>query len=56
MDRDDALARIAAQISRDERVAAADYVVDNSFSLEDLDAQVARLWSWIEERRVPLEG
>ncbi len=56
MDRDDALARIAAQISREERVAGADYVVDNSFSLEDLDAQVTRLWSWIEEQRGSLEG
>jgi len=56
MDRDDALARIAAQISREERVAGADYVVDNSSSLEDLDAQVARLWSWIEDQRGSLEG
>jgi dephospho-CoA kinase len=54
MDRDDALARIAAQISREERVAVADYVVDNSSSLEDLDAQVAELWSWIEQRRASL--
>jgi dephospho-CoA kinase len=51
MDRDDALARIAAQITREERVAGADYVVDNSSSLEDLDTQVAELWSWIEQRR-----
>jgi len=54
MDRDDALARIAAQISREERVAVADYVVDNSSSLEDLAAQVAVLWSWIEQRRASL--
>jgi len=54
MDRDDALARIAAQISREERVAVADYVVDNSSSLEDLDAQVAELWSRIEQRRASL--
>jgi dephospho-CoA kinase len=54
MDRDDALARIAAQISREERAAGADYVVDNSSSLEDLDVQVARLWSWIEDRRASL--
>jgi dephospho-CoA kinase len=54
MDRDDALARIAAQISREERVAVADYVVDNSSSLEALDAQVAELWSWIEQRRASL--
>jgi dephospho-CoA kinase len=52
MDRRDALARIGAQIGREERVAGADYVLDNSSTLEDLDAQVARLWTWIRERRV----
>jgi dephospho-CoA kinase len=51
MDRGDALARIAAQTSRPERVAGADFVVDNSSSLAHLDSEVARLWSWIEERR-----
>ena len=54
MDREDAMARIGAQISREERLAGADYVVDNSSSLEDLDAQVVRLWAWIGERRVSL--
>jgi dephospho-CoA kinase len=51
MDRGDAEARVAAQISREERVAGADFVVDNSSSVEHLDAEVARLWDWIEERR-----
>ena len=51
MDREDAMARIGAQISREERLEGADYVVDNSSSLKDLDAQVTRLWAWIAERR-----
>jgi dephospho-CoA kinase len=51
MDRDDALARIAAQVSREERVSWADFVVDNSSTIEHLDAEVDRLWAWIEERR-----
>lgn len=51
MDRRDALARIGAQISREERLAGADYVIDNSSSFEDLDAQVGRLWAWLKERR-----
>jgi dephospho-CoA kinase len=51
MDRDDALARIAAQISREERLASADFVVDNSSTLEQLDLEIDRLWTWIEQRR-----
>jgi dephospho-CoA kinase len=55
MDRSDALARVAAQITREERVAIADYVVDNSSSLKHLDAQVARLWAWMGERMASLD-
>jgi dephospho-CoA kinase len=51
MDREDALARIAAQVSREERLGWADFVVDNSSTLQHLDAEIARLWAWIEERR-----
>jgi dephospho-CoA kinase len=51
MDRDDALARVAAQISREERLASADFVVDNSSTLEQLDLEIDRLWTWIEQRR-----
>jgi len=51
MDRADALARIGAQIGRDERLALADFVLDNSSSLEHLDAEVDRLWRWIGARR-----
>ncbi len=41
---DDARARTAAQASRDQRRAAATVVVDNSGSLDDLDARVDELW------------
>jgi dephospho-CoA kinase len=51
MDRDDALARIAAQVSREERLGWADFVVDNSSTLQHLDAEVDRLWAWVAERR-----
>jgi dephospho-CoA kinase len=56
MDRRDALARIAAQISRSERLAGADFVVDNSSTIAHLGTEVARLWSWIEERRAQVQG
>jgi len=41
--RDHAEAIIAAQVDRQQRLALADDVVDNSGSLEDLDGQVAEL-------------
>lgn len=48
MDEADARARVAAQPSRPERLALADYVVDNSSGPEELAAQVTALWAWIE--------
>jgi dephospho-CoA kinase len=44
MQRSDALARMAAQASRDQRLAAADYVVPNDASMADLDVTVDALW------------
>jgi dephospho-CoA kinase len=41
----DAKARIAAQATREQRLAIADYVVDNSGSLAQLKAEVDDLWS-----------
>jgi dephospho-CoA kinase len=41
----DADARIAAQATREQRLAIADYVVDNSGSLAQLRAEVDDLWS-----------
>ncbi|HUA95272.1 MAG TPA: dephospho-CoA kinase [Acidimicrobiales bacterium] len=51
MDRADAEARVAAQISREERLADADFVVDNSSTVEHLAEEADRLWGWLEERR-----
>jgi dephospho-CoA kinase len=47
MDEADARARIAAQASRAERLALADYVVDNSASPAHLGAEVGTLWEWL---------
>jgi dephospho-CoA kinase len=43
----DARARVARQAGREHRLAAADYVVDNSGTIEALDAELDRLWVWI---------
>ncbi len=45
MDEDDARARINSQISREERRRRATHVIDNSGSLESLDAQLDELWA-----------
>ena len=44
---DDARARIARQATRDERLAAADFVIDNSGTPADLEPQIDRLWAWL---------
>lgn len=43
--REQAKARIAAQASRDQRLAVAGIVIDNSGSLAELDRQVGELWA-----------
>jgi len=43
----DARARIARQASREERLARADFVVDNTGSLAALEPQLDALWTWI---------
>ena len=45
MSRADAEARMAAQASRQDRLAAADYVIANNGSLADLDRETDRVWS-----------
>jgi dephospho-CoA kinase len=45
-----ARARMAAQASREQRLAVADIVIDNSGSLADLDRRVAEVWSQLEHR------
>jgi len=44
LDVDDARRRIAAQATREERLAVADVVIDNSGDLPALEIQVDRLW------------
>jgi dephospho-CoA kinase len=44
----DARARIANQASREERLAKADFVVDNSGDPAQLEAQIDAAWAWIE--------
>ncbi|WP_344528697.1 dephospho-CoA kinase [Streptomyces albiaxialis] len=44
MDEGEARARMAAQATREERLAVADAVIDNDGPLEDLEPQVRRLW------------
>jgi dephospho-CoA kinase len=48
--RDQIQARMAAQASREQRLAIADIVVDNSGSLAELDRQVGELWSELRRR------
>ncbi len=48
-DREDAEARIRAQISRDERKQEADYVLDNSGDRAALEHEVDKLWDWLVE-------
>ena len=43
----DARARIARQSSRDDRLRDADFVVDNSGEVDELDPQIAELWAWL---------
>lgn len=50
MGRADAEARIAAQITREERCTGADYVIDNSSDLEHLRGEVDRVWSALQAR------
>lgn len=48
--REDAVARIKAQATREQRLAMADFVIDNSGDLAQLDAEVDRCWAWIAEQ------
>jgi dephospho-CoA kinase len=47
---DQAQARLAAQASREQRLALADLVIDNTGSLEDLDRRVAEVWADLKRR------
>jgi dephospho-CoA kinase len=51
MPADQARARLAAQASREQRLAIADIVVDNSGPLAALDTQVGQLWEELRRRQ-----
>jgi dephospho-CoA kinase len=50
MDADDVRARISRQSTREQRVAIADRIIDNSGSLEDLERQVEDAWHWAQQQ------
>jgi dephospho-CoA kinase len=56
MDREQAAARLAAQASRQDRLAVATYVVDNSGSLAELDREVGELWALLRRRALAAGG
>lgn len=47
-DEADARARISRQATREQRLATADFVVDNSGDLADLQPQIEKLWQWLK--------
>jgi dephospho-CoA kinase len=51
MDEADARRRVAAQVTREERLAHADLVIDNAGSPEALDRGVDAAWAWIQGLR-----
>ena len=48
--REEAAARMAAQATREQRLAIADIVIDNSGSLDGLRAQVDEVWTALQAR------
>ncbi|MDA3021754.1 MAG: dephospho-CoA kinase [Actinomycetota bacterium] len=50
LDREDVERRMQAQASREERLAVADYVIDNSGSPDELEAAVVGLWADLQSR------
>ena len=53
MPEDQARARLAAQASREQRLAVADVVIDNSGSLAGQDRRVAGVWADLQRRNQP---
>jgi dephospho-CoA kinase len=47
----EARSRMAAQATREQRLAVADLVIDNNGPLEDLEPQVRAVWRTLTERR-----
>ena len=53
-DEDDARARIRRQLGREERLAGADFVIDNAGDEDALDEQIDAAWKWIASLPVPV--
>ncbi|MFF4155442.1 dephospho-CoA kinase [Streptomyces sp. NPDC001678] len=53
---DEARARMAAQATREERLAVADLVIDNDGPLEALEPQVRAVWEQLRERAAKRSG
>ena len=53
---EDARNRIARQVSREERLEKADFVVDNHGDLGELDPQIDAAWRWIASLRPDRDG
>lgn len=49
----DARARMARQASREDRLAAADFVIDNSGTRLQLEAQIDACWTWLRSLPPP---
>ena len=47
----DVRARVAKQVSREDRLAKADHVIDNSGTFAELEREVDEAWAWIQSRR-----
>jgi dephospho-CoA kinase len=56
MTREQARARLAAQATREQRLAIAGIVIDNSSSLAELDRQVGELWTVLRRAQAAQEG
>jgi dephospho-CoA kinase len=56
MREDDVRARMARQAGREQRLARADRVVDNSGDLDDLTRQVDEAWEWVDGLRERAES
>jgi dephospho-CoA kinase len=56
MREDDVRARMARQANREQRLARADRVIDNSGDLDDLARQVDELWEWVGGLRETAES
>ena len=50
MPQEQAAARMAAQATREDRLAIASIVIDNSGTLDELDKRVAEVWAQLRSR------